>query len=116
MARCAISSGAIAAVITPQAAAKQPPTKDTCLILVEDMVSACGELAAAFYNCPAQKLKMIGVTGTNGKNYHYPFNRIFPHSMSITNSIILALYILVGLDLSKLLFILLLLQLNYKNN
>ena len=63
----AVAAGAIAAVVTPQALAKQPATPDACLIQTEDMVSACAEIAAAFHDYPAQKLKMIGVTGTNGK-------------------------------------------------
>ena len=63
----AIAAGAIAAIVTPQALAKQPPSKDSCLIATEDMISVCAELAAAFHDYPAQKLKMVGITGTNGK-------------------------------------------------
>jgi UDP-N-acetylmuramoyl-L-alanyl-D-glutamate--2,6-diaminopimelate ligase len=63
----AIASGAIAAIISPQAAAKYPPTPDACVVLVDDIVSACAEVSAAFYGNPSQQLKMIGVTGTNGK-------------------------------------------------
>ncbi|GAB4550548.1 MAG: UDP-N-acetylmuramoyl-L-alanyl-D-glutamate--2,6-diaminopimelate ligase [Pleurocapsa sp.] len=63
----AVNSGAIAALVTPQAAAKQPPTKDVCVIQTEDMEGICSEIAAAFYDYPAAKLKMVGITGTNGK-------------------------------------------------
>nr|MCU0538197.1 UDP-N-acetylmuramoyl-L-alanyl-D-glutamate--2,6-diaminopimelate ligase [Hydrococcus sp. Prado102] len=63
----AIASGAIAAIISPQAATKYPPTFDACVVLVDDIVSACAEVSAAFYSNPSQQLKMIGVTGTNGK-------------------------------------------------
>jgi UDP-N-acetylmuramoyl-L-alanyl-D-glutamate--2,6-diaminopimelate ligase len=63
----AMKAGAIAALITPHAATKQPPTADSCVIQVADTVLACAEVAAAFYNYPAQTLKMVGVTGTNGK-------------------------------------------------
>ncbi|MBE9169434.1 UDP-N-acetylmuramoyl-L-alanyl-D-glutamate--2,6-diaminopimelate ligase [Pleurocapsales cyanobacterium LEGE 06147] len=63
----ALAGGAIAALITPQAAAKQPPMADECVIEVEDAIAACAEVAAAFYNYPAQQLRMVGVTGTNGK-------------------------------------------------
>ena len=59
--------GAIAALVTPQAAQKYPPTPHACLITVEDITTACAELAAIFYGYPSQQLKMIGVTGTNGK-------------------------------------------------
>ena len=38
-----------------------------CYIQVADTNKTLGLLAAGFYNHPAQKLKLIGVTGTNGK-------------------------------------------------
>jgi UDP-N-acetylmuramoyl-L-alanyl-D-glutamate--2,6-diaminopimelate ligase len=63
----ALEKGAIAVLITPQAARKFPPPSDVCAIEIKDMVSACAEVATAFYGNPAQKLKMVGVTGTNGK-------------------------------------------------
>ena len=63
----ALAGGAIAAVISPQAAAKFPPSPADCVVQSSDMISACAQLAETFYNYPAQKLKMIGVTGTNGK-------------------------------------------------
>lgn len=66
----AIASGAIAAVVTPTAAQKPAPSPDlqtSCLIPYPDMGQACAQLSAAFYGYPAQKLKLIGVTGTNGK-------------------------------------------------
>ena len=67
----AIKAGAIAAVISPQAAQKFPvPTSfegTPCVIVATDMVEACASLASAFYDYPGQKLKLIGVTGTNGK-------------------------------------------------
>ncbi len=63
----AIEAGAIAALVTPQAAAKFPLTADACVVSVEDMVTACAEVAAAFYGYPSQQMAMVGVTGTNGK-------------------------------------------------
>ncbi len=36
-------------------------------VLVEDSLSVLGKLAAAFYGFPSQKMKVVGVTGTNGK-------------------------------------------------
>ena len=63
----ATSQGAIAAVITPAAAQKQPPSSDVCVIQTDDMIAACSAIAAAFHDYPSQKLGMIGVTGTNGK-------------------------------------------------
>jgi len=50
------------AVISEKAAALNVP-----LILVKNSRAALATAAAYFYNYPAQKLKMVGVTGTNGK-------------------------------------------------
>ena len=63
----AVGQGAIAALVTPQAAAKQPPTDDACVIQTENMIATCSAIAAAFYDYPAHKLNLLGVTGTNGK-------------------------------------------------
>ncbi|MEW5861799.1 MAG: UDP-N-acetylmuramoyl-L-alanyl-D-glutamate--2,6-diaminopimelate ligase [Cyanobacteriota bacterium] len=64
----AIASGAVAALISSQAVQKHPPKgEDACVIPVADMTQACAQVAAAFYGYPAQQLKLIGVTGTNGK-------------------------------------------------
>jgi UDP-N-acetylmuramoyl-L-alanyl-D-glutamate--2,6-diaminopimelate ligase len=65
----AIASGAIAAVISPAALAARPqPAEDeSCLITSESLPLACATLAAAFYDRPAEKLALAGVTGTNGK-------------------------------------------------
>ncbi|MDJ0573390.1 MAG: UDP-N-acetylmuramoyl-L-alanyl-D-glutamate--2,6-diaminopimelate ligase [Pleurocapsa sp. MO_192.B19] len=65
--RSAMGQGAIAAVVTPQAADKQPPTADACVIQTDDMIATCSAIAAAFYDYPTHKLNTVGVTGTNGK-------------------------------------------------
>jgi UDP-N-acetylmuramoyl-L-alanyl-D-glutamate--2,6-diaminopimelate ligase len=65
--RSALETGAVAAIISPAAAAKFPPPEDACVIVVADLVTTCAVIAAKFYNYPAQTLKLIGVTGTNGK-------------------------------------------------
>ena len=65
--RSAMKQGAIAAVVTSQAAHKQPPTEDACVIQTQDAVATCSAIAAAFYDYPSKKLGMVGVTGTNGK-------------------------------------------------
>jgi len=46
---------------------KDPLFDDVCIISVTDSREAYGHIAAAFYDYPARKLKMIGITGTNGK-------------------------------------------------
>ncbi|WP_009546055.1 UDP-N-acetylmuramoyl-L-alanyl-D-glutamate--2,6-diaminopimelate ligase [Crocosphaera subtropica] len=63
----AMEVGATAAMISPQAAEKFPPTDDHCVMIVDDLITVAAEVAAAFYHYPAQQLNMIGVTGTNGK-------------------------------------------------
>ncbi|BAZ46185.1 UDP-N-acetylmuramyl-tripeptide synthetase [Chondrocystis sp. NIES-4102] len=65
--RSAVGQGAIAAVVSKQAADKQPPSSDICIIQTEDMIDTCSAIAAAFYDYPASKLNTVGVTGTNGK-------------------------------------------------
>ncbi len=63
----AIASGAIGAVISPAAATVHPADSANCIVIVADMIAACAALASTFYDRPAHALKMVGVTGTNGK-------------------------------------------------
>lgn len=67
----AIAAGAIAAIISPAAKAKADASSSTtpspCLVTTPNLAIACAQVAAAFYGNPAQSLKLIGVTGTNGK-------------------------------------------------
>ena len=58
----AIDKGAT--VIVAERAEKNP--RATCVV-VENTRTAMADLAARFYNYPARKLKLAGVTGTNGK-------------------------------------------------
>ena len=64
----AIEKGAIAAIISPNAL-KNQPNMDTSILLLssQDIPTLCGEIAAAFYHYPGKTLKLVGVTGTNGK-------------------------------------------------
>jgi UDP-N-acetylmuramoyl-L-alanyl-D-glutamate--2,6-diaminopimelate ligase len=63
----AIASGAIGAIISQQAYDKNPPTTDVCVVSAANMTKACAEAAGAFFSYPGQQLKLVGVTGTNGK-------------------------------------------------
>lgn len=65
--RQAIEAGAIAAVISPAAAAKAPPTATDLVLTASDLIVASAALAGAFYNYPTSRLSLVGVTGTNGK-------------------------------------------------
>ena len=63
----AMGQGAIAAIITPSAAQKKPPSDDVRVFQTEDSIATCSAIAAAFNDYPSSKLGMVGVTGTNGK-------------------------------------------------
>lgn len=64
----AIGAGAIAAVVSAAAAQKMAlPEVDPCLITSPDMIRTSAEIAATFYKHPTQRLRLVGVTGTNGK-------------------------------------------------
>ena len=72
----ALSHGAIAALVSPQVVFKRAGGAGEasvaggdhpCIITATNMIQACADVAAAFYGYPAQKLKLVGVTGTNGK-------------------------------------------------
>lgn len=65
--KSALDAGAIAAIVSPNAAAKFPPENGELVIAVEEPVKACASIAATFHHYPARTLKLIGVTGTNGK-------------------------------------------------
>ncbi len=61
----AIERGAVAVVCerltTPE------PKEGICYIVVESAQRAMGDMAASFYGDPSRELKLVGVTGTNGK-------------------------------------------------
>ncbi len=68
----AIGQGAIAALVSPQvwhgdAKLQEAASVESLVIPIADMVQACATIAAAFYRYPAQTIKLVGVTGTNGK-------------------------------------------------
>ncbi len=68
----AFANGAVAALVSQSAAQKTPPTSTEhselpCVIPSANMTTTCAQVAAAFYGDPAQHLKLVGVTGTNGK-------------------------------------------------
>ena len=59
-----IEQGAVAIVCE-----KMPELKaeGICYLLVENSSDALGKMASAWYGYPSSKLKLVGVTGTNGK-------------------------------------------------
>ncbi len=63
----ALNEGAIAAIISPEAAEKVPPDSNKLVFVIDDVAAACAYLSSAFYEYPARQMQTIGVTGTNGK-------------------------------------------------
>ena len=63
----AVKNGAIAVVCEALPERSDLDLSGTALVQVADSRAALAELAAAFYGDPSRTLKMVGVTGTNGK-------------------------------------------------
>jgi len=63
----AIAAGAAAALIAPAAAQRHPPQPGDRVFVIDNIGTACADVAAAFYGDPARELTLAGVTGTNGK-------------------------------------------------
>lgn len=61
----AVGNGAKAVVIS--ASALSPPCKKVSFITVFDTRKALAKLAVEFYGNPSSKIKVVGITGTNGK-------------------------------------------------
>ncbi len=61
----ALSNGACAVVVQEWPA--RDPDGQATFIQVQDSAAALGRLADAFYGHPSRQLKLVGVTGTNGK-------------------------------------------------
>jgi UDP-N-acetylmuramoyl-L-alanyl-D-glutamate--2,6-diaminopimelate ligase len=62
----ALNAGAAAVVFDPLDFAEQYAEHPQC-IPVENLAAKAGEICAQWYGHPSQQLKVIGVTGTNGK-------------------------------------------------
>ena len=63
----AVQNGAIAIVCEAVPGKAKARFPGTAFVRVSDSRRALSELAAAYYGDPARELRMIGVTGTNGK-------------------------------------------------
>ncbi|MFK8182288.1 MAG: UDP-N-acetylmuramoyl-L-alanyl-D-glutamate--2,6-diaminopimelate ligase [Phormidesmis sp.] len=63
----AVEKGAIASLISPTALKAKSNNTDALVLTTDATGRCCAELAAAFYGKPAKSMKMVGVTGTNGK-------------------------------------------------
>lgn len=58
----AAAAGAVAALVEEAAPAPELP-----FAVVQDSRRAAGPVAAAFHGCPSAEMRLVGVTGTNGK-------------------------------------------------
>ncbi|HET8573454.1 MAG TPA: UDP-N-acetylmuramoyl-L-alanyl-D-glutamate--2,6-diaminopimelate ligase [Edaphocola sp.] len=45
----------------------EEPYPGVCFVVVADATEACGMMAAAFWDNPSEDMKVVGITGTNGK-------------------------------------------------
>lgn len=63
----AIEKGAKAVIVQNLGTEELRNQRESCLILVKDTRKALSNLAAKFYGNPSSKIKVVGVTGTNGK-------------------------------------------------
>ncbi len=63
----AVQNGAIAIVCETMPAEVQQHFPGVVFVQVNNARTALAEMAAAFYGDPARQLRMIGITGTNGK-------------------------------------------------
>jgi UDP-N-acetylmuramoyl-L-alanyl-D-glutamate--2,6-diaminopimelate ligase len=60
----AIEKGATAVLV--EVLPKVMP-KEVCFLQVKDSAEVLGQIAANYFDCPSEKLQLVGVTGTNGK-------------------------------------------------
>jgi UDP-N-acetylmuramoyl-L-alanyl-D-glutamate--2,6-diaminopimelate ligase len=63
----AVAAGAVGVIVSPSAIAQHPPTSEAIVVSASNINTACAQIATKFYDYPGQKLKLVGVTGTNGK-------------------------------------------------
>lgn len=88
----ALREGAIAAIISLEAFNKITPTSEDCVIVCDDIVSFCADIASKFYGYPTQKLNMVGVTGTNGKTTTTHLIEFFLHQAQKKTALFGTLY------------------------
>ena len=62
-----LAKGAQVVVIEDAAYMPEKQEEDICYVLVKNSDEALGKMAHTWYGRPSQQLKLIGVTGTNGK-------------------------------------------------
>ena len=73
----AVKAGAVAILV--EAEGYQPQHYDIPIISIEGLIEKVGVIASRFYDFPSSKMKLVGVTGTNGKS-----SIVFLASQSLT--------------------------------
>jgi UDP-N-acetylmuramoyl-L-alanyl-D-glutamate--2,6-diaminopimelate ligase len=63
----AVRAGAATVVVDEVYAGTDAPVSGAATVVVEDTRRAFSRLSAAYFGYPAQALRMVGITGTNGK-------------------------------------------------
>ncbi len=85
----AIERGAVAVVCE---SAPQDAPENVAIIVVEESHMALGEIASAFYGHPSRSLKLVGVTGTNGKTTTatllYDMHRALGYSAGLISTVV----------------------------
>ncbi|MBQ5843417.1 MAG: UDP-N-acetylmuramoyl-L-alanyl-D-glutamate--2,6-diaminopimelate ligase [Alistipes sp.] len=86
----AVANGATAVVC--KRVAQDVETKNVTYIVVEDTDKAMATMAATFYGNPSKKLKVVGVTGTNGKTtiatLLYDLVRLMGHKAGLISTVV----------------------------
>ncbi|MGI0482492.1 UDP-N-acetylmuramoyl-L-alanyl-D-glutamate--2,6-diaminopimelate ligase [Geminocystis sp. CENA526] len=88
----ALKEGSIATIISKEASVKIPPTPKDCVIVSDDVVSVCADIACKYYDYPTQSLSMVGVTGTNGKTTTTHLIEFFLHQAQKPTALFGTLY------------------------
>ncbi len=85
----ALENGAKAVVLSDAIPANAP--EDVTFVRVEDTEDAVGKIATQYYGNPSHKLKLVGVTGTNGKTtiatLLYDLFRAFGHRCGLCSTV-----------------------------
>lgn len=84
----AIANGAVAVICEKLPESTQP---DITYVVVPDSHEALGIMASNFYDNPSEKLKLIGITGTNGKTTTstmlYDLLRLLGHKVGLISTV-----------------------------
>ncbi len=85
----AVASGAVAVICEELPTVQEPKVS---YIVVESSHKALGHIASAFYDHPSRSLKLVGITGTNGKTTTatllYDLHRALGYSVGLLSTVV----------------------------